>query len=83
LLARPVDRRRRTSLWQRSASRRLEEARRLVEEYAADLRDIIKKLRRHLKEAASVGGLFHRGAMSERADIPKHLGGEVVDQIHG
>ena len=26
----------------------LEEARRLIEEYARDLRDIIKKLRRHL-----------------------------------
>jgi len=38
---------------------RLEEARRVIEEYAADLREIIKKLRRRLKEAASVGGLFH------------------------
>jgi hypothetical protein len=27
---------------------RLEEARRLIEQYAADLREIIKKLRRHL-----------------------------------
>ena len=27
---------------------RLEEARRIIEEYAADLREIIKKLRRHL-----------------------------------
>ena len=29
-------------------SSRLEEARRIIEEYAADLREIIKKLRRHL-----------------------------------
>jgi hypothetical protein len=27
---------------------RLEEARQIIEEYAADLREIIKKLRRHL-----------------------------------
>jgi len=27
---------------------RLQEARRIIEEYAADLREIIKKLRRHL-----------------------------------
>jgi hypothetical protein len=27
---------------------RLEETRRIIEEYAADLREIIKKLRRHL-----------------------------------
>jgi hypothetical protein len=33
---------------------RLEEARRIIEEYAADLREIIKKI-----EAASVGGLFY------------------------
>jgi hypothetical protein len=32
---------------QRNTSR-LEEARRLLEEYANDLRDIIRKLRRHL-----------------------------------
>jgi hypothetical protein len=29
-------------------SSRLEEARQIIEEYAADLREIIKKLRRHL-----------------------------------
>ena len=29
-------------------SSRLEEARRIIEEYTADLREIIKKLRRHL-----------------------------------
>jgi hypothetical protein len=31
---------------------RMEEARRLIEEYADDLREIIKKLRRHLKYAS-------------------------------
>jgi hypothetical protein len=37
----------RKELPQRNTSR-MEEARRLIEEYANDLREIIKKLRRHL-----------------------------------